>query len=241
MAEDLDTPSATARALRGGHARRTASPMTATSRRRRTLAVAVGVLFGAMGLALHADTGARRRGVGGSGGRARRGAGPPRLRRGRPAARRARRARVGRRGLARGDDGPPIVWRRGPGPLWWPARLPLWFPPGRRWGRPSVLKEGRVAQGTVKWFNDEKGWGFITVEGQPDVFVHYSEIQGEGRAHAGRRSDRQLRHRAGRPRTAGQARRLANRIICRRTAGLGRRSPGYAAGNLSPRVRGRNR
>ncbi|HEV2427565.1 MAG TPA: cold-shock protein [Acidimicrobiales bacterium] len=38
-----------------------------------------------------------------------------------------------------------------------------------------------MAQGTVKWFNDEKGWGFITVEGQPDVFVHYSEIQGEGR------------------------------------------------------------
>ena len=38
-----------------------------------------------------------------------------------------------------------------------------------------------MAEGTVKWFNDEKGWGFIAVEGQPDVFVHSSEIQGDGR------------------------------------------------------------
>ena len=38
-----------------------------------------------------------------------------------------------------------------------------------------------MAAGPVKWFNDEKRWGFIAVEGQPDVFVHYSEIQGDGR------------------------------------------------------------
>ncbi len=42
--------------------------------------------------------------------------------------------------------------------------------PGARW----------MAQGTVKWFNGEKGYGFIAVEGGPDVFVHFSAITGGG-------------------------------------------------------------
>lgn len=37
-----------------------------------------------------------------------------------------------------------------------------------------------MTQGTVKWFNDSKGFGFITTEDSGDVFVHHSSIQGNG-------------------------------------------------------------
>ena len=37
-----------------------------------------------------------------------------------------------------------------------------------------------MANGTVKWFNEKKGYGFIMQEDGPDVFVHYSGIKGDG-------------------------------------------------------------
>lgn len=39
---------------------------------------------------------------------------------------------------------------------------------------------GRMVKGTVKWFNNQKGYGFITPENGSDVFVHHSVIQGDG-------------------------------------------------------------
>ncbi len=37
-----------------------------------------------------------------------------------------------------------------------------------------------MAQGTVKWFSNQKGYGFITQENGKDIFVHYSAVQGDG-------------------------------------------------------------
>jgi cold shock protein len=51
-------------------------------------------------------------------------------------------------------------------------------PPWR--GAAWTTKKVKMAQGTVKWFNGDKGYGFIAVEGGPDVFVHFSAITGDG-------------------------------------------------------------
>jgi CspA family cold shock protein len=42
------------------------------------------------------------------------------------------------------------------------------------------VREDRVEKGTVKWFNDAKGYGFITRESGPEVFVHHTSIESDG-------------------------------------------------------------
>jgi CspA family cold shock protein len=52
--------------------------------------------------------------------------------------------------------------------------------PTGRAGKVTAREDRTLAEGTVKWFSNEKGYGFIQQDGGEDVFVHFSEIQGDG-------------------------------------------------------------
>ena len=58
----------------------------------------------------------------------------------------------------------------------------LCFSPPKEISHQTITRGGEhyKARGTVKWFNEKKGFGFIQQEGGPDVFVHFSAIQGDG-------------------------------------------------------------
>jgi len=53
-------------------------------------------------------------------------------------------------------------------------------PPAGRFVLEEVFMSGERVVGTVKWFNDDKGFGFIEREGGQDVFVHHTAVQMEG-------------------------------------------------------------
>jgi cold shock protein len=60
------------------------------------------------------------------------------------------------------------------------CRTPAGTSPGAQSSGDSGKEDVVRSKGTVKWFNDRKGFGFIRLESGEDVFVHYSALQGDG-------------------------------------------------------------
>ena len=65
---------------------------------------------------------------------------------------------------------------------WSRPRWAAFFTHAQTTSLPAWAKEAYpfMIEGTVKWFNESKGFGFLSREGGPDVFVHHSEIRAEG-------------------------------------------------------------
>ena len=82
--------------------------------------------------------------------------------------------------MPRPPAGPVAGWLFTPGAFYETLATAIVGGVGPVAGVSSRTKKVKMAQGTVKWFNGDKGYGFIEVEGGPDVFVHFSAITGGG-------------------------------------------------------------